>query len=187
MNKFTRISDQEFIDIINKSRTWKDIYTAMDIPIISFNKYVKDEVINRCEILGIIIKFSGGCIKKRDTKTDWSEQDVSDAVKNSLSYAETLRRLGFPGNRGNNIKTLKKKIKEYNIDTSHFLGRSRYSLEKVLKSSSEDFFKDGVYHNGNSLKKRLFSNNLKERRCECCGLTEWNNKPHTASSPPCRW
>ena len=68
MNKFTRISDQEFIDIINKSRTWKDIYTAMDIPIISFNKYVKDEVINRCEILGIIIKFSGGCIKKKRYK-----------------------------------------------------------------------------------------------------------------------
>ena len=118
-----------------------------------------------------------GVLKKRDTKTNWSEQDVSDAVKNSLSYAETLRRLGFPGNRGNNVKTLKKKIKEYNIDTSHFLGRSRYSLEKVLKSSPEDFFKDGVYHNGNSLKKRLFSNNLKEKRCECCGLTEWNNNP----------
>lgn len=177
IEKYTKISDQEFIDIINRSKTWKDIYTAMDIPVVSFNKYIKDEVISRCEKLGISIKFSGEYNKIRDTKTDWSEQDVSIAVKNSLSYAEALRRLGFSGNRGNNIKTLKKKIKEYNIDTSHFLGRSRYSLEKALKSSDEDFFRNGVYHNGDSLKKRLFNNNLKEKKCECCGLTEWNGNP----------
>lgn len=33
------------------------------------------------------------------------------------------------------------------------------------------------YVNTNSLKQRLFNEKIKERKCECCGNTEWMGKP----------
>lgn len=51
------------------------------------------------------------------TKYDWNKSRVEEAVKASISYVETLRRLGI-NTRGNNTDTLKRKIQEYNIDTS---------------------------------------------------------------------
>ena len=57
-------------------------------------------------------------------KYDWSKSRVEEAVKASISYVETLRRLGV-NTRGNNTDTLKRKIQEYNIDISHFTGRAR--------------------------------------------------------------
>ena len=43
--------------------------------------------------------------------------------KNSLSYAEVLRKLGLKA-VGSNYDTVKKKISELNLDTSHMTGQA---------------------------------------------------------------
>lgn len=49
----------------------------------------------------------------------YTKEKVIEAVKTSKSYSEVCRKLGLSP-RGGNPKTLKKKIKEYNLDISHF-------------------------------------------------------------------
>lgn len=84
-------------------------------------------------------------VMKQYTK-EWLEELCAE----SYSYSEVLRKAGRKPGGGSN-ETLKKKILEYNIDVSHFTGRSwqkrpdykprvgtkeKYSLEEVFKEHS---------------------------------------------------
>lgn len=109
----------------------------------------------------------------------FSKEDYENAAKVSLSYAGMCRYLGLAP-RGGNYATLKNKIKEFNIDTSHFTGQGwnvglkfrpqkEYTLEEILQ-------KDFPY-GSSKLKQRLLESGLKERKCEKCNNTEWNGEP----------
>lgn len=52
----------------------------------------------------------------------WSDNDFIIAVQESLSYAEVLRKLGLK-TAGSNYDTVKRKIQELNLDTSHMTGQ----------------------------------------------------------------
>lgn len=77
---------------------------------------------------------------------------------------------------------LKKAIAELGLDTHHFKGKGwsrgmknpvpsrKRPLEQILVADSDYL---GTYN----LKLRLWEAGLKEKRCEICGITEWNGKP----------
>lgn len=112
-------------------------------------------------------------------KYRFTKEDYEKAAKVSLSYAGMARYFGIVA-KGGNYATIKRKIKEYNIDISHFTGQGwnvglvfrpfkKYTLEEVLQ-------KDFPY-NTQHLKKRLLEEGIKEHKCECCKNTEWNGQP----------
>lgn len=114
-------------------------------------------------------------------KYRFTKEDYEKAAKVSLSYAGMARYFGIVA-KGGNYATIKRKIKEYNIDVSHFTGMGwniglkfkpmkRYELKEILQ-------KDFPY-NTQHLKKRLLEEGIKEHRCENpnCGRTEWNGEP----------
>ena len=39
------------------------------------------------------------------------------------------------------------------------------------------YITNGIYISAPRLRNKLFRDGLKEQKCECCGLTEWMNKP----------
>jgi hypothetical protein len=109
----------------------------------------------------------------------FSKEDYENAAKVSLSYAGMCRYLGLSP-KGGNYATLKNKIKEFNIDISHFTGQGwniglvfrpfkEYTLEEILQ-------KDFPYSTLR-LKQRLLESGLKEYKCEGCKNIEWNGKP----------
>lgn len=51
----------------------------------------------------------------------YTKEELQEIVSSSLSIAEVLRKMGVIA-AGGNYKTLHVKIKEYDIDTSHFTG-----------------------------------------------------------------
>ena len=57
------------------------------------------------------------------------------------------------------------------------LGRPKPKKEGNGKISLKDIFK-GKHpsYQSNKLRKRLFSEGYKEKKCEVCGVTEWNGK-----------
>ena len=61
-----------------------------------------------------------------------------EAVRTSYSYAQVIQKLHLRV-AGSNYDTVKRKIEELHLDTSHMT--------------------------------------VKQRRCECCGLTEWQGQP----------
>ncbi len=97
-------------------------------------------------------------------------EQLKEAVKTSINFAETLRKLGIMQYSGNNRKTLKKYIIEHDIDISHFLGCGSGKGKKSPKKL--EFPKHPT-----RLKSRLIENGTKENKCEECNITEWRGKP----------
>lgn len=107
-------------------------------------------------------------------KRKWTEKELQDAVSNSFSYRQVLAKLKLK-QAGGNYQQIKKYIKEFNFDSSHFKGRGWSAglkgigkpilpLEKILVRNS--------YFQSFKLKKRLFAVNLKPQHCEQCGWAE---------------
>lgn len=55
------------------------------------------------------------------SKRKWTDEQFIEAVKSSFLYAEVLRKIGLKA-AGSNYDTVKRKISELNLDTSHMTG-----------------------------------------------------------------
>ena len=114
---------------------------------------------------------------------NYDKSNLEEITKTSLSIADVCRKLNVRP-IGGNYKTVKKYIKLYEIDISHFTGQGwncgkrfknfgrKCSLDKILVQNS-------TYSNTSGLRRKLIENNLKENICENCGIYEWNGKPLT--------
>ena len=115
------------------------------------------------------------------SKRKWTNEQFIEAVKNSLSYAEVLRKIGLKV-AGSNYDTVKRKITELNLDTSHMTGKvwnqgERYRQIKQKQPLSEILIEHSTFVSTNNLRKRLLNEGIKEYKCECCGRTEWLGEP----------
>lgn len=110
-------------------------------------------------------------------KYDWSKENIEKAVKVSDSYSETLRKMEIPL-QGNNSKTLKDKIKEYNIDISHFTFEKQYKegLSNFKYIPASEYIGTNKFIQSSKLKDKLIKEGIKENKCESCGITEWMGK-----------
>lgn len=94
----------------------------------------------------------------------------------SISWSETLRRLGY-ATAGGNWRTLQKYAALWGIDHSHFdpaaaTSRTlRARADRYQQPLSEVMVEDSRYPRA-SLKRRLLDEGLKTRVCELCGQDE---------------
>jgi hypothetical protein len=111
----------------------------------------------------------------------YSEAEARAAIASSQSFAEALRRLGLRA-AGGNWRTLKRYATEvWHISIDHFdphagsraaLGRGRIPARPL----AELLTADSGSARGN-LKRRLYEERIKERRCELCGQGEhWRGR-----------
>jgi len=104
----------------------------------------------------------------------YDKESFTEIVLNSNNLSDVAKNLGlkpFCGNRN----TIKKYIRLYDLDTSHF--RIRYEIRKSRKKSLDDIMISGSTYNTTNLKERLYDEGLKERICEKCGQDEnWNGE-----------
>ena len=113
----------------------------------------------------------------------YSLEQLTEAVAQSLSMAQVLKRLNVRV-AGGNYTTLKKAIKHFDLDASHFRGKgwNRGDHSGILKShrkslSLTEVLVENSYYLSNRLKKRLIKAGIKQHKCECCEIVEWNGKP----------
>lgn len=107
----------------------------------------------------------------------YTEEALEQAVAASLSWAETLRRLGYCPT-GGNWRTLKRRVAELRISTDHF---DPYAFARGPRNGQRTPFDqvlvEGSTYSRSSLKRRLFGAGLKQRRCELCGQDEnWRGR-----------
>jgi hypothetical protein len=113
----------------------------------------------------------------RTTKI-YPEDRLREAISKSISLAETLKNLGLVP-AGGNYLCLKKYIKIYDIDTSHFLGQG-YLRGKTHTYGTRPLGQILIYgnlENTHRLRIRLIREGIKKHECEKCNLKEWQNKP----------
>ena len=100
-----------------------------------------------------------------------TKEEFAQLVKESTSFYELAERIGYEKTGGGTQEALKKAVKEYGLDVSHFTG-SAWNKGKYDYST---FTNNSVKKNGKTTLKAII--NLRGRKCENCGLTEWQGKP----------
>jgi hypothetical protein len=101
------------------------------------------------------------------------KEDLENVVNSSFSLREVMNNFGIiPA--GGNYRSLKNKIKEFNININHFYGSS-WSKGKVLgyKTPISKYLNNELFIKSDSLKKRLIEEGYFEHKCYQCNRTEW--------------
>jgi 5-methylcytosine-specific restriction endonuclease McrA len=116
---------------------------------------------------------------RKRTSPIWqlSDKEFSQLISESKSQTEALFRLGLQ-NRGNNNRTLKKRIEELGIDTLHFqLQTQQASIARAIPLK-DVLVENSSYSNSFKLKRKLINSGLLQNTCQSCGQgTEWNGQP----------
>ena len=110
---------------------------------------------------------------------------MEEAVRVSNCWFDCLPKLGIP-NVGGNYRTLKNKVREYNIDISHFsysfakTHNGKHYEKRVCNRSDKEIFRYGAKIKLDNLKREYIIRYLGGKSyCEYCGITDWNGRPLT--------
>lgn len=111
----------------------------------------------------------------------WTDDQLTAAVNESLSMAQTLRKLDLDIS-GGNYRGVKLHIERLKLDTSHWTGKGwnkgdRFRPISKAKPLNEILVDGSDYLWTGNLKKRLLDAGLLQPWCYICKISEWNSKP----------
>lgn len=115
---------------------------------------------------------------RRRSYRNYTDNDLREAVRASVSIAGVLRKLGLVPAGGNyhNIHIL---VQGLGLNTSHWTGQGhrKGSHSPVASNPIEKLLVRGRMVNSNHLKIRLIKEGYMKDECSECKLHEWRGKP----------
>lgn len=151
-------SDDQLTKAVETSHAWTDVCRKLGL-----KPYSRTGPQKRAQELNLNTSHFH-TITQIKYNTAKNEERVQKAVQSSISYAEALRKLNLAP-IGGNYQTLKRYIKAWNIDTSHFKGQGWNNGKKLKQEHQSKGFR----------RKWLFKERGKQ--CEKCRHKTWNKQP----------
>lgn len=110
-------------------------------------------------------------------KVEYTKELLEESVKDCYSFAELCRRLGLKP-EGSNPKTVRKKMDEFEIDYSHFTGKAwnKFPENPIYKGKYLPNLCEHSSLSSSKVKTLVYKLNLKENKCERCGISEWQGE-----------
>jgi hypothetical protein len=106
----------------------------------------------------------------------YSEEQLIEAVKSSTSFRQVLQRLNVAP-YGGNYDVLRKALKFFNLDTSHFTGQAWNKGKKLPpKTNINQYLKNELPIQSYKLKNRLLKEGILELKCSNCNRRNWLNQ-----------
>lgn len=104
-------------------------------------------------------------------------EELQTAVSKTTSIRSLLLELGIAA-RGGNYQTIRKRLIDHNIDTSHFTGMA-WSKGKTLQPKQElsNYLNNSVPINSYRLKNRLLQEKVLTYQCSNCRHDTWLDLP----------
>lgn len=93
---------------------------------------------------------------------------LKDAVANSTTWTNVCRVLNIEHSEGI-ASMLRYECNKNDIKHDHFIGTNKRDIN--------NYFNNKYDISSHQLKLLLFENFIKEPKCECCGIIEWQGKP----------
>ncbi|MBN9735485.1 MULTISPECIES: transposase [unclassified Pseudonocardia] len=110
----------------------------------------------------------------------WTDAQLTEAVRASISVSAVLRALGYPPSGGMH-RMIVGHIRRLGLDVSHFRGRAwargRTFPDRQGRPLDEVLVRDSPHRNTGHLRQRLITAGLKPAHCETCGLSRWRDAP----------
>ena len=105
----------------------------------------------------------------------FTKEELQDIVASSLTLKEVIDKVGYSTVSGDNRKTVKNRLRKYNIDTSHFT----YPLNKTVRNP-ENIFIENSTASQHTLRKYYFNGKYTDYICSICGQPPiWQDKELT--------
>lgn len=106
------------------------------------------------------------------TMKEINKDNFIEVCNTSLTMSEASRKLNL------HFNTFKRYAIQFNCWNPNQSGKGTKRKSPITKIKTQDII-DGKYPDFQTfkLKNRILDEGIKERRCECCGLTKWNNLP----------
>ena len=120
-------------------------------------------------------------VQTKKTKR-YTDKQFEEAVRESISWAGVLKKLGLVA-AGGNYSSAQGRAKKLHLGTDHFLGQGHlkgktHNWGKKM-SLKEALVKNSPYASSGHLRSRLIKEGIFEEECSECKLTEWRGKPIT--------
>ena len=104
------------------------------------------------------------------------DEEFIKIIKESSSCAEAMRAIGYSCTTGNSHTTVKRRIKELNINIEHWADNTK-NAHSAKKTPHDEYFAINTPHSGGHIRERLLKDGLLEYKCSECGNTgEWNGQ-----------
>lgn len=104
----------------------------------------------------------------------YTPNELEQIVQQSNSFSEVIRKLGYATSNGDNIKTLKRRITEFDIDISHF------KFVKPMPRTEENIFIENSTASQATLRRWYVKGNYTPYICSICGQEPiWQGKELT--------
>lgn len=102
------------------------------------------------------------------------DEEFKQLVQDSSCTADILKALGYTV-KGNSwaYGIVADRMEKLNIT----FGKKFTVNNDTIRTDLSTILKEDSNYNRSSLRERLISEGIKEYKCECCGLSEWNGKP----------
>jgi hypothetical protein len=105
----------------------------------------------------------------------WTNTQLIEAVRNSISIADVLRELGLMVRPGNYI-TIWKYIRMLQLNTGHFKGQAHGTTNPKNKIPLGDILQEHSTYSNSHLGPRLIKSGFKENHCSICKTNTWQGK-----------
>lgn len=122
--------------------------------------------------------LSVGILRERSVKLrKYSDKQLKEAVTKAASMRQVLQILDVAP-YGGNYDVLRKAIRHFNLDTSHFVGQA-WNKGKILppKQPIEKYLSNSLPLQSHKLRNRLLREGILEHRCANCRNTRWLDQP----------
>lgn len=99
-----------------------------------------------------------------------SDEQFKEIILNSSSCAAAMRQLGFTCVNGNARDTVKRRITELNLDTSHWSNNTK-NAHGANTTPHDEYFAKNTPHSGGHIRERILKYKLLPYECALCRNT----------------
>lgn len=110
-------------------------------------------------------------------KREYAIDKLIENADKCTNMLELCHKMGIENVGGNDYKEIRNLAKKLNINLVFSYKKNTVNQYHSKLDIQDILVENSKYQNTAKLKTRLIKCGLKEYKCECCGLTEWNNKP----------
>ena len=165
-----KITDDEFKEIIKKSKNWNDV--IRDCGLVTFSRGLQRKLKKSKVDYSHLPKNFGGIFSKLGK---YNKEYYITLISNSTSWDQILKELKYTSSAY--INTIKKHFDEYEIDYSHLTCPVEFTKGTGSKKELSDILvQDSLYSSSCELKKKLINELGWKHECLHCGKSTFSNK-----------
>ena len=110
----------------------------------------------------------------RPRRGGWTDKDLTEAVADSSTYSEVMRKLGYEPSGGTH-RWVSGRIRSLGLSTDHFIGQASNrgrTFPGRGRPLTEILVENSPYSSA-KLRRRLIAEGLLEPQCSECGIRQW--------------